>query len=136
MVYGLYVSLVIPLLRSLFYATETEFEKGVVFYYRKSVWSRIRTEALSKFNGNDSAAVAVNESAVGTEETVLAGNGGPALFGQYNPMSLVEVLSRLKQQTMGASQLRLLPKGSGVRGIATLSRRRWVKGEEGGSSSR
>ena len=90
-------SIVIPLLRSTFYVTETEFGANLVMYYRKPVWSLFRTLAFGKL-----------------------------LQVQFVEIGPAEAKSRLSSQAMGFSRLRLLPKATGVRPIAHLSRRERV----------
>lgn len=84
----------IPLLAQCFYVTETEFGGQQIFYYRKPVWTRYRTLAMQKL-----------------------------LTKQYTELSERQAATRLAQQQMGLSALRLLPKATGVRPIATLNQR-------------
>ena len=84
---------VIPLLHSCFHVTETEFTGKRLMYYRKPVWVHFRSLAMKKL-----------------------------LTSQYKEISPAEAAERLKHQKMGFSQLRLLPKETGVRPIAQLSK--------------
>ncbi|KAL3925222.1 MAG: hypothetical protein SGILL_000558 [Bacillariaceae sp.] len=86
---------IIPLLRTNFYVTDTEFSANQVQYYRKPVWSLFRSLSVGK---------------------VLGG-------GHFQHVSFTEALAMLKEHQMGISKLRLLPKATGVRPIAQLSRR-------------
>ena len=103
----------IPLLAQAFYATEASELNGMrVLYYRQPVWSRFRALALQKL-----------------------------LLEQYTEVSEADAAARLAAQQMGLSQLRLMPKATGVRPIATLRKPEtmWVpvvaSGSGGGSRS-
>jgi telomerase reverse transcriptase len=86
---------VIPLLHVCFYVTETEFTGTQVVYYRKPVWTWFRSLSLQKL----------------------------LLQQQYTELlSINDVTQRIEQQSMGISRLRLVPKETGVRPIATLSK--------------
>lgn len=87
-------SFVIPLLRSIFCVTESEFDGKNVLYYRKPVWSLFRSLSMKHL-----------------------------LSKQYTEIKLSDVKQRLAAQQMGCSRLRLLPKATGVRPIATLCKR-------------
>ena len=112
-----FVHLLIPLLRSVFYVTETEFSGNQVYYYRKPVWKKLRAKAMAGFKTQ-----------------------------QYAELSFDDIRTRMQTQNMGCAQLRLLPKKTGVRGISMLSKRVFVQGvddfsgaavdaaKEGGSS--
>jgi hypothetical protein len=83
------------LLRSVFYVTESEFSGKRVLYYRKPIWALFRNLSLQKMMQQR----------------------------QYEAITESTVLDRLSHQQMGLSRLRLLPKTTGVRPIATLCRR-------------
>ena len=87
-------SFVIPLLRSNFCVTESEFDGKNVLYYRKPVWSLFRSFSMKHL-----------------------------LSKQYTEIKLSDAKQRLATQQMGCSRLRLLPKATGVRPIATLCKR-------------
>jgi Telomerase ribonucleoprotein complex - RNA binding domain len=89
----LFRGFIMPLLRSVFYATETEFSCKRVLYYRKPVWSAFRSFSLNKL-----------------------------LKEQFRELSRQQVVSYLRSHRIGFSRLRLLPKKTGVRPIAQLSR--------------
>jgi hypothetical protein len=86
-------ALVIPLLRCNFHVTESEFSAKRVLYYRKPVWSMFRSISMRKL-----------------------------LNGQFIEITQSEARARIQSQYMGFSRLRLLPKKTGVRPIAQLSR--------------
>ena len=92
----LYGRFVVPLLRCTFYVTETEFTGQRVLYYRKPVWTRIRRLSLD------------------------------VLFarGQYRDIGAAKARKVLANHNVGCppAPLRLLPKATGIRAIAMLSR--------------
>ncbi|GKY95108.1 hypothetical protein MPSEU_000474700 [Mayamaea pseudoterrestris] len=81
----------VPLLASTFHVTESEMSGKHILYYRKPVWSIFRSLSMAKL-----------------------------LKQQYTEISPKEAMQRLSLQQMGLSRLRLLPKATGVRPIATL----------------
>ncbi|CAJ1969524.1 unnamed protein product [Cylindrotheca closterium] len=83
----------IPLLRACFHVTESEFAGKQLLYYRKPVWSIFRSLSMKKL-----------------------------LRKQFFQLSIARTRQLLVQQRMGFSQLRLLPKATGVRPISQLSR--------------
>ena len=90
----LFRGFIIPLLRSVFYVTETEFSANRVLYYRKPVWAMFRSLSMRK------------------------------LFRRhFLRLKESEAIPRGLSQAMGFSSLKLLPKSTGVRPIAQLSRR-------------
>ena len=91
-VHWLYCSYIIPLIRSCFYATETEFTANRVVFYRKPVWTQFRTLAMASLKGR-----------------------------QYTEIEIAEAARRNADQDMGCSKLRLLPKATGVRVLNLLS---------------
>lgn len=93
--YFLFSKLVIPLLRTHFYITESEPHKQKVFYYRKPAWRQL-------------AALSVRQ---------LAGPGGP-----YRQVAAGEAEALLAKagRSFGPAELRLLPKANGMRPIARL----------------
>lgn len=94
----------IPLLRSIFYVTESEIFGKCVLYYRKPVWSIFRSLSISKLTST-----------------------------QYQEITQKQTAALLEGQQMGLSRLKLLPKASGVRPIAMLSRRDTLIGNESDS---
>jgi telomerase reverse transcriptase len=84
---------IIPLIRANFYVTESEFTSKQVLYYRKPVWSMFRALSMKKL-----------------------------LQKQFSKLSSHQARRLLKYHYMGFSQLRLLPKATGVRPIAQLGR--------------
>jgi telomerase reverse transcriptase len=91
---------IIPLLRSVFYVTETEFSGQELQYYRKPVWSLFRSLSVKK---------------------LVTGK-------HFKTLSFKETRSRLRNhKQMGLSRLRLLPKMTGVRPISQLSRKQSLR---------
>lgn len=91
----------IPLLRSNFYVTETEFSARLTLYYRKPVWSMFRSMSMAKLLDN-----------------------------QYMEITKREAIERIRSRKMGFSRLRLLPKKCGVRPVAMLQRRVFLDFED------
>jgi len=89
---------IIPLIRSLFYATDTEFTGKQINYYRKPVWSKVVSFAIDKLQKK-----------------------------QLREISNTEAFKLLSEQQMGASRLRMLPKRTGVRPIVTLCKNEALK---------
>eukprot|EP00980_Cylindrotheca_fusiformis_P009920 scaffold2195_cov132-Cylindrotheca_fusiformis.AAC.4 len=85
---------VIPLLRANFHVTESEFCAKQLLYYRKPVWSMLRAQSMKKL-----------------------------LLKQFFEISSARARSLISNQKMGFSQLRLLPKSTGIRPIAQLGRK-------------
>jgi len=85
----LYSRFLIPLLRSSFYITDTEFTGKRMLYYRKPVWSRLKALAIDEL-----------------------------LKRQYTELRIKQTLTSTSVQKLGFSRLRLLPKKNGIRPIA------------------
>jgi hypothetical protein len=83
-----YNEFIMPLIRCTFYATDTQFTGDEVNYYRKSVWSKIRSLSIDQL----------------TKEQ----------FAKSDPSD--------RNDQLGYSQLRILPKEKGIRPIALLCR--------------
>ena len=100
-----YCDFVIPLLRSIFYITDTEFlDKDCIVYYRKPIWSKIHSLTM---------------------ESLLRKKEGNSNL-QYKEMpskSSSFIWKHISDLRLGCSKLRLLPKKNGIRPIALLSKR-------------
>lgn len=94
MVYYLIDSLLIPLLRTNFHVTESAAHRNRLFYFRHDVWRRLSEPAITSLKLN-----------------MLQEIGGQAAF------------RGLTGRTLGFSQIRLLPKETGMRAITNLKRR-------------
>jgi len=92
----LYCQFIIPLLRSAFYITETEFTGSNVLYYRRPIWSRIKKLSMK----------------------ILLKQG------LYRVLSGEKVRKVLSNHNVGCppAPLRILPKKTGIRAIAMLSK--------------
>ena len=88
-----YCKFIIPLLRSVFYVTDTEFTGKRVVYYRRPVWSRIRSLSLEML-----------------------------MKRQYRERTLAKAKRVLAMVSCPPAPLRLLPKKTGIRAIAMLSK--------------
>lgn len=94
---------IIPLLRSCFYVTETEFDARELHYYRRPVWALFRALSFDKL-------------------TTTTKTGVNQLKRHFKPLSHSQAKQSLLKQHMGVSKLRFLPKSTGMRPIAQLSR--------------
>lgn len=92
----LYCHFINPMLRSTFYITETEFTGTRVLYYRRPVWMRIRNFSVDMLLSKE----------------------------QYREMSSAKAQRLLSSHNIGCppAPLRILPKKSGIRAIAMLSK--------------
>jgi telomerase reverse transcriptase len=100
---------VIPLLRSCFYVTETEFDARELHYYRKPVWSLFRALSFQKLT-----------AAANVPNHIIQNNH--IHHQHFRALSFSQAKEFLSKQRMGISKLRLLPKATGMRPIAQLSR--------------
>eukprot|EP00590_Aulacoseira_subarctica_P006206 CAMPEP_0172421654 /NCGR_PEP_ID=MMETSP1064-20121228/7888_1 /TAXON_ID=202472 /ORGANISM="Aulacoseira subarctica , Strain CCAP 1002/5" /LENGTH=700 /DNA_ID=CAMNT_0013162165 /DNA_START=36 /DNA_END=2138 /DNA_ORIENTATION=- len=92
-----YVAYIIPLLRSTFYITDSEFSAMSVLYYRRPVWSALRRHGIRSLL-SDGHFVEVGSSNINELEKYFA-----------------------VEKNIGLPKLRLLPKTKGIRPIALLS---------------
>ena len=94
LLYYLFDSFLIPLIRGHFHVTESGAHRNQLFYFRHDVWKALAEPALSSL-----------------KETMLE----PYPFGQ--------IKATLARRTLGVSSIRLLPKEKGMRPIINLRRR-------------
>ncbi len=92
--YYLFDSILIPLIRSNFHVTESNHHKNRIFYFRHDVWRALTEPALTRIKNT--------------------------MFEEV-PFSKARQL--LDARSLGFSQIRLLPKGTGLRPITNLRRR-------------
>lgn len=92
--YYLLDSILIPLIRSNFYVTESSSHRNRLFYFRHDIWRKLSEPSLTTLRLN--------------------------MFVQPTPSEIRRVLAT---QSLGYSYLRLLPKDSGSRPITNLRRR-------------
>lgn len=90
-IYWFFSCVIVPLLQSNFYVTESERGKRDVFYYKKSVWEMVKRRAATCLK---------NQNYVCLDNAATR-----------------EIVSR---RTFGFSKLRLLPKENGIRLLANL----------------
>jgi telomerase reverse transcriptase len=93
-VYYVFDSLLIPLIRSNFYVTESSVHKYRLFFFRHDVWRHIAEPAM--------AALKVK---------------------MFEEVKMDEAMKILDSRRLGYGQIRLLPKGATVRPIMNLRRR-------------
>lgn len=93
-VYYIFDSLVIPLIQSNFYVTESGPLRNRLFYFRHDIWRKLAEPSLAMVRS-----------------------------GIYQPLSSAEVRRLFSSRSMGYSHVRLLPKDEGTRTITNLRRR-------------
>ncbi|KAG5987159.1 hypothetical protein E4U43_005206, partial [Claviceps pusilla] len=92
--YFVFDSLLMPLIKSNFYVTETSTHRNQVFYFRHDIWRRIAAPAISVLKRD-----------------------------MFEAVTLTQANSILDRRRMGFSAVRLLPKGNKLRPIMNLRRR-------------
>lgn len=97
LMYYLFDSFLIPLIRSNFHVTESGTHRNRLFYFRHDVWRSMTEPSLSALKAN-----------------MLEDIGGEKAF------------RAMGKQSLGFSQIRLLPKATGMRPITNLRRRMQV----------
>lgn len=93
-VYYLFDSLLIPLLQTNFYVTETGTQRNRLFYFRQDVWRKLAEPSLHSLR-----------------------------VSTYQQLQPAEVKRLLNSRSLGYSYVRLLPKNEGTRTITNLRRR-------------
>jgi telomerase reverse transcriptase len=99
-VYYIFDSLLIPLIRSNFYVTESGVHKNRLFYFRLDVWRKLSAPSISQLKST--------------------------VFEEVKQDKAKWILTQ--RRSLGFSRLRLLPKAVGVRPIVNLRRRQVSKG--------
>ncbi|GAB0139569.1 hypothetical protein EsHS_00000218 [Epichloe bromicola] len=94
LLYFVFDSLLIPLIRSNFYVTEANTHRNRIFYFRHDIWRRIAGPALSILKKD-----------------------------MFEEMKFAQANTILDNRCLGFSQVRLLPKGNKLRPIMNLRRR-------------
>ncbi|KAK0344893.1 Telomerase reverse transcriptase [Friedmanniomyces endolithicus] len=92
--YYLFDSFLIPLIRGTFHVTESNVHRNQLFYFRHDDWKAMTEPALSSLKA-----------------------------GMLEECSAADVRKMLAKRALGVSQVRLLPKESGMRPIINLRRR-------------
>lgn len=99
--YYVFDSLLIPLLRSNFYVTESSTHRNKLFFFRHDVWRYVAEPSMSTLKLN--------------------------MFEELGQRQATQILDSRK---LGFSQVRLLPKGSSMRPIMNLRRRTITMGNK------
>lgn len=94
LLYYIFDSLVIPLIRSNFHVTESANHRNRLFYFRHDVWRAMAEPALTDLR-----------------------------MSMFQEIPIAEASKMLDARTLGFSQIRLLPKAKGARPIINLRRR-------------
>jgi len=92
--YYIFDSLLIPLIRSNFHVTESNVHQNRLFYFRHDVWRSLTEPAMSTFK-----------------------------LSMFEEIKTLKARKMLDARSLGFSQIRLLPKKTGVRPITNLRRR-------------
>lgn len=94
MIYYVFDSVLIPLIRSNFHVTESNVHRYRLFYFRHDVWRTLAEPALASLK-----------------------------ITMFEEIKLEKAQKLLESRELGFSQIRLLPKETGVRPIMNLRRR-------------
>lgn len=94
LLYYIFDSLLVPLIRSNFYVTETAVHRNRLFYFRQDVWKSLSDPCLAVLKMN-----------------------------MFQPLKSRQMQHSFGSYSLGCSQMRLLPKEHGVRPIMNLKRR-------------
>lgn len=97
-VYYVFDSLLIPLIRSNFYVTESNVHRSRLFFFRHDVWRYIAEPAMTQIKSR-----------------------------MFEEVKVKDALKILESRQLGYSQIRLLPKQAAVRPIMNLRRRMIVR---------
>lgn len=92
--YYVFDSLLIPLIRSNFHVTESNVHQNRLFYFRHDVWRSLTEPAMSRLK-----------------------------LSMFEEINTLKARKMLDARSLGFSQIRLLPKTTGVRPITNLRRR-------------
>ena len=92
--YYIFDSLLTPVIRAHFYVTESSTHRHRLFYFRQDVWRKLSEPSLATLK-----------------------------LSMYAPIRPGEARHKLQSQSLGYSQLRLLPKDQGARPITNLKRK-------------
>jgi telomerase reverse transcriptase len=94
LLYYLFDSYLVPLIRSHFHVTESSVHRNQLFYFRHDVWKAMSEPALQSFK-----------------------------LDMFEEFSTAEIQGAMAQRALGVSKVRLLPKEQGMRPIINLRRR-------------
>lgn len=101
LIYYLFDSVLIPLVRSNFHVTESNIHRQRLFFFRHDVWKSVAEPALASLKSK-----------------------------MFEEVKLGEAQQILGSRVLGFSQMRLIPKETGVRPIMNLRRRAMRKGDK------
>lgn len=93
-IYYLFDSILIPLIRANFYVTESNVHRNRLFFFRHDVWKSLAEPAIASLRSS-----------------------------MFEEVKMEHAKKILEARTLGFSQVRLLPKQTGVRPIMNLKRR-------------
>jgi telomerase reverse transcriptase len=99
--YYVFDSLLIPLIRANFHVTESNIHGSRLFYFRHDVWRSLAEPALASLK-----------------------------LTMFEEVKLERAQKLLRSRSLGFSQVRLLPKATGVRPIMNLKRRTLKEGSK------
>ena len=99
-IYFVFDSILIPLLRSSFYITECNTDSNRLFFFRHDVWKSLTEPKLAEIRTS-----------------------------MFRELTASEMINNSKDQTASFGQLRLVPKGAGFRPIVNLKRRAKISGQ-------
>ncbi|KAI9042294.1 telomerase reverse transcriptase [Aspergillus affinis] len=103
-IYYIFDSILMPLIRSSFYVTESQSHRGRLFYFRHDMWHRLTQKPLADLK--------------------------LSMFDEIRPERAASILRR---RSLGYGSLRLMPKTTGIRPLMNLSRPMLVNGKWGKS---
>ncbi|KAJ5166723.1 uncharacterized protein N7482_005504 [Penicillium canariense] len=106
LIYYVFDSMLIPLVRTNFYVTESQTHRNRLFYFRHDVWRNLTEQPMTDLKA-------------GT-------------FEQLQPRKAQVMLAK---RSLGLGALRLLPKSAGLRPILNLKKRVLMKSQWGGNKS-
>jgi telomerase reverse transcriptase len=99
--YYLFDSILIPLIRANFYVTESNIHRNRLFFFRHDLWKSLAEPAIASLK-----------------------------LSMFEEVKLEQAQQILDSRALGFSQVRLLPKQTGVRPIMNLKRRALKKGSK------
>ncbi|KAF9883083.1 hypothetical protein FE257_004117 [Aspergillus nanangensis] len=97
-IYYIFDSILVPLIRSNFYVTESQTHRNRLFYFRHDVWRRLTQQPLKNLR-----------------------------VSMFEELKLDKANHVLNRRSLGYGSLRLLPKATGIRPIMNLRRRMMQK---------
>ncbi|KAJ5841227.1 Telomere reverse transcriptase [Penicillium rubens] len=105
-IFWFFDSILIPLIRSHFYVTESQTHRNRLFYFRHDLWQQLTKQPFGDLKAT--------------------------MFEELEPDQAQRVLAR---RSLGFGALRLLPKSTGLRPILNLRKRAWKESSWGNSKT-